>query len=418
MFIIVVYAITQFEELLPFKLLSNFTPDYKLYSRHSVAFLAIFMYYRFSRTFLNLPETRPKLNDLVVGLEYFILTYAIASPVLIAFGVAGQTEDLIFLNVCALVLLSSIIIIYQFLKQSNRLTRFAMAGALLLVIGSILMIVLTKINEVGIVIPIDPFLPLLICVVAELLTFTSGLSFKTHMLELDKLNLEIVLNNELKAKHQVQEEMFNIRNQIARDLHDEIGSGLSKISLMGELIRRDNPGTEPKIDKIVFAAKSMIEEMSVIVWSLNSKYDYLANVLNYFKDYTHEYFEETGVSLKFISQNNLCNIPLTGLQRRNLMMAFKEVLNNALKHSKATAVEVEIITSKENVQIVIKDNGVGMYGIKERYNSNGLFNIKTRMKEIAGSVVFKFESGTTIILSFPIKTNEMVLPHFINNPLG
>lgn len=409
MIAILIFSLSQFEYILPFKLLSQETPNLKYYTRHSLPFISTFLYYRFARAFLDLPIERPLLNRWVIKLEYLILTFAIISPLLIAVGVSPEIEDNIFLVICSIVIISSGKIIYDFLKKSIPLFRFAMAGAVFLILGSIAMITLSKLKELNIYVGVDPFLPLLICVIAELLTFTTGLSFKTHLMEAEKLNVEKKLLEEFREKQQLEKEMYMIRDNIARDLHDEIGSGLSKISLLGEVIKRENTVSEHRIDKIIGSAKEMIDGMGEMVWSLNSKNDSLPNLIYFLRRYSTEYFEDSTIDIKFFVEGQIPEIPVSSIKRRNLLMVYKETLNNILKHSKATSTIVKMAIVNNELHIVIKDNGQGFSSMKNDKEGNGLINMKSRMAEINGKICWKNEEGVIVEMRMPIENTPFGL---------
>jgi len=403
MFAIMVFALSQFEYLLPFKLLSQYSPDMEYYTRHSLPFFSIFLYYRFARSFLDLPIERPSLNKWVIRLEYLIIAYAVLSPLLIAAGIPPEVEDNLFLFVCSIVIISSGVIIYNFLQRSIPLFRFAMTGAVFLILGSIAMIILSKMEELGIDTGVDPFLPLLVCVIAELLTFTTGLSYKTHLMESEKLNVERKLLDEFREKQRLEKEMYAIRDNIARDLHDEIGSGLSKISLLGEVIKKESKVPEPRIDKIIGSAKEMIEGMGEMVWSLNSKNDSLSNLIYYLRRYSMQYFEDSNIEIKFNVESNIPDIPVSSIKRRNLLMVYKETLNNILKHSKATVTIISMAISNNELLIIIHDNGKGFVLNEDDTAGNGLINMQSRMTEISGNVSWKNEGGVIVKMRMPLE---------------
>ncbi len=405
MFMILIFAWTQFEPLLPFQFLNRISPLMPYYTRHMVPFLAVFLYYRFSRSFLNLPVTRPALNNWVVKLEYLILATAILSPLLISLGFTPEEEDVFFLTICSFVIVSSVIIITRFLRQSVPLTRFAMAGAGFILIGSVLQILSIKLIENGVQLLFDPYLPLLLGVIAELLTFTTGLSYKTHLLEKERVLVERKLYEELLTKQKLERELFTVRDNIARDLHDEIGSGLSKITLLAEVIRKSATPEEPRINKIIHSARSMMEGMGEMVWALNTKNDAADHFVLYLRRYCIEFFDDSSIRVDFHMNVENPSLVIPGPLRKNILMVFREVLNNILKHAEADLVRINIETSVDHLHISIHDNGSGI--MNQNTNGNGIKNMRSRIEDCAGDFSLVNNDGVLVKFSIPLINKTM-----------
>lgn len=407
MIMILVFGWTQFEAMLPFQFLNRISPLMPYYSRHMVPFLAVFLYYRFSRSFLNLPVTRPALNKWVVKLEYLILATAILSPLSIMLGLSNEKEDVFFLVICSFVIFSSVIIISRFLRQSVPLTRFAMAGAGFILIGSVLQILSIKLIENGVQLVFDPYLPLLLGVIAELLTFTTGLSYKTHLLEKERVLVERKLYEELLTKQKLEHELFSIRDNIARDLHDEIGSGLSKITLLAEVIRKSATPEEARINKIIHSARSMMEGMGEMVWALNTKNDAADNFVLYLRRYCLEFFDDSNIRVDFNMKIESPSLVIPGPLRKNILMVFREVLNNIFKHSQADLVRIYIEISLDHLHISIQDNGSGITNLHT--NGNGIKNMRSRIEDCAG--VFNLVNNHGLLVKFSIPLNRTAIDH-------
>lgn len=407
MFAIMIFAMSQFEYLLPFNILSQFSPELKFYTRHSLPFFSIFLYYRFSRIFLDLPKERPELNSWVVRLEYLIITFAVISPLMIAVNVSPAVEDNIFLVVCSIVIVSSGIIIYNFLKRSIPLFRFAMAGAMFLIFGSILMIILSKMEEAGINTRVDPFLPLLICVIAELLTFTTGLSYKTHLMEAEKLNVERKLLEEFREKQRLEKEMYTIRDNIARDLHDDIGSTISNINICSKIALKGRVGKTEQMDdmlnRISLASAGILDSMEEIVWSLRSQNDDFQKLTDRMMNFAHSILTIQEIDVNFNCLEEIRTLKLEMEARRNIYLIFKEAMNNIAKYSNAKCVEVSMFLKDDEFIMSICDDGIG-YDIFSSRTGNGERTMKERAQKLGGSVeiISVMERGTRVHFSSKI----------------
>ncbi len=199
-----------------------------------------------------------------------------------------------------------------------------------------------------------------------------------------------------------------LRVQIAADLHDDVGSRLTKVAMVTELVDRqtqDQDRVKPQIQKIATTTREVIQAMDEIVWTINPKNDTLDNLANYIFQYAQEYFQNTAVRCRLDLPARLPDMPLSTEERHNLFMAFKEALNNVLKHAGATEVRIGLTLRADRLMISITDNGCGFTSNGSHSSGNGLTNMKNRLKQIGG--VLNLESkpgaGTKLEMEAPLK---------------
>ncbi len=191
------------------------------------------------------------------------------------------------------------------------------------------------------------------------------------------------------------------RLRIAEDLHDDFGSGLSKISLLSEVARQEVKQEVPAIDKIVHSSRQLQRKMGEIVWALNIGNDSLASLVAYLRRYLAEFFEDTAIQYRFEAPDELPDHGLSGEERRNLFLTIKEALHNVLKHSEADEVLIRIALQKGTLQLQVTDNGKGLPAEQLAYGS-GLRNMKKRMEAIGGQFEINGAVGTTVSLHYPL----------------
>jgi signal transduction histidine kinase len=138
--------------------------------------------------------------------------------------------------------------------------------------------------------------------------------------------------------------------------------------------------------------------MNAIIWSMSSSNDTLGNMTSYIRSYALEYFENTGINCHIHIPNNLPNIVVIGTFRRNVFLVVKEALNNILKHSKATEVNINLIRINQDLIFTIHDNGVGIDFDHLRQFGNGLKNMRKRMEDLHISFNIENNKGTLITL--------------------
>jgi two-component system sensor histidine kinase ChiS len=197
------------------------------------------------------------------------------------------------------------------------------------------------------------------------------------------------------------------RLRIARDMHDEVGANLTEIAILSELVRRDirkPEESEPNVQKIALMARALIDSISEIIWAMNPKNDMLDHLAGYLREYASEYFGMTPIACHFDFPDQVSHHPLSAEVRRNIFLTMKEAVNNVVKHSGATSVELRCRVSDHEVEFSIQDNGRGFMMETLNQSGNGLRNMRKRIEDINGD--FQIESqpgrGTRIRLTVPL----------------
>lgn len=149
--------------------------------------------------------------------------------------------------------------------------------------------------------------------------------------------------------------------------------------------------------------------MSDIVWSVSPNYDSVENLLLRIKLIAQEMCSAADIRLEFTSSGSGSSSVSEEI-RRNIYLAAKEAVSNAVRHSSCTQILITAEVAQEKISLVIQDNGKGFP--EERQSSslggNGLRNIRKRMSEINGSAEFVSEQGkgTTVTLSAPLSAEK------------
>ncbi len=203
-----------------------------------------------------------------------------------------------------------------------------------------------------------------------------------------------------------------LKTKLAADLHDNIGSGLTEISILSELANKEieistNQSVQGKLKNISEVARQLIDSMSDIVWVVNPKRDSLNDLLVRLKDSYSDILSSYGISFKIINLDKLDNVSLPMDYRQNLYLIFKEGINNAIKHSKCKKITLEANVRENVIELTLTDNGIGLNSKNLEYG-NGLKNIEARSKDIGGKLKWKSsaEGGTTIRFIGKIKNKK------------
>lgn len=199
-----------------------------------------------------------------------------------------------------------------------------------------------------------------------------------------------------------QLEIERMRNSIARDLHDDIGSALSSINIMSQVALQGNELSviQQNFKRIGEQSSRIMESMTDIVWSINPGNDSLEKLTIKMREFAAEMVEPRNIQLRFQAATQ--DKTLDAEQRKNLFLIFKEALNNAVKYSQCTTVSIELTLEKHQVKLRIEDDGNG-FNVSEKTTGNGLRNMKARAQSLNGSLSIEshLSNGTTIELSVP-----------------
>ena len=224
--------------------------------------------------------------------------------------------------------------------------------------------------------------------------------------------ISIVLVNRYRVVNRTRRliEMERMRNTIARDLHDDIGSTLSSINIISQMALQeknaclpDGQGNIATFQRIAQHTSNMMESMSDIVWSINPNNDSGERVISKMKEFTAEMLDPLDINYKFSGDETLDVLELDVTKRKNLFLIFKEAINNAAKYSSATSINIHFRKENNFIHIHISDNGKG-FDIVNSTKGNGLRNMKERAENINSKleIISDINRGTTIGLTLPI----------------
>ena len=214
------------------------------------------------------------------------------------------------------------------------------------------------------------------------------------------LGIAYLIFNRYRLKQELNEQV--LRNQISSDLHDEIGSTLSSIdvnSRIALLKMEDKETVTGQLQKIQQNTRSIMDNLSQIVWSINPKNDSLEKLVFRMKDFAAEILEPLEIQYAFHQGGDFSEFNLNPIFRKNIYLIFKEAVNNCAKYSMATEVTIALEVKNDYLFIEIADNGRGFELQKEMNKSNGLQNMESRTKQIKGKLKITTGPGQGTIIN-------------------
>ena len=198
-----------------------------------------------------------------------------------------------------------------------------------------------------------------------------------------------------------------LRNRIAADLHDEVGSSISTIAIYSKIIQEQmNSLTfdkEPLLKKINDFAIEIMASMNEIVWSINTKNDAFEHIISRMREHAIQLFEAKGFQLHFDFDDNILHSKLNMERRREFYLIYKEALNNIAKYAEAQNVWISLILVNNKITFKIRDDGQG-FDLVNKKGGNGLSNMAQRTKTLNGklNIITSIGNGTEILLSFSL----------------
>ncbi|WP_170305422.1 tetratricopeptide repeat-containing sensor histidine kinase [Spirosoma terrae] len=211
-----------------------------------------------------------------------------------------------------------------------------------------------------------------------------------------------------RARLQRLEEAQRLRRQIAHDLHDEVGSTLSSISLLSgmvnHLIAQKRPeAVERAIQKINTDARQILESMDEIIWTINPGNDSLQRIAMRLQEYAQPLMESKNISFSFQIDPALVDMPMSMEVRRSLYLIGKEAINNLIKYSEATQAKVWFARKDNQLEVLIEDNGRG-FDVALPRERTGQISMKQRAEAIGGSLDVQSAptQGTRLVLTTSI----------------
>lgn len=207
-------------------------------------------------------------------------------------------------------------------------------------------------------------------------------------------------NELLQTQLDQQKALENERERISKDMHDDLGAGISSIKLQSEYILEKfelDPKLKTEIEELISTTSEITTSMREMIWSLKIQNDNINSFTNYITQYTTQFLSKTGINCTFQNSISESNTLLENETRRNLFLCLKEALNNIYKHSQATEVSIRFTLEKDSFQIHIVDNGIG---ISPNPIGNGLQNMQDRLQTIGGTFkIIDCEKGTSLLFS-------------------
>ncbi len=345
-------------------------------------------------------------------LSIVLIAYALVVIVLHSNGIGLPFA--FFLVIRIFIFAMSFVLLWRcFRMKVSPFQRWILSGCIYFFICGLMSFVANGVSDERII--FDPLAWLQIGNFGEILFFSSAMGYRLKKVN-DERQAAITQANEEKARVQqllfektktILETKLEERNRISRDMHDDLGSGITKIAILSEVAKTQLTETDKvkvQLENISTTAREMVDNLQDIVWMLNPKNDTLESLAAYIREYALKFFEP-------FENTVLCNYPdeiplikLTEEQRRNIFLVLKECFNNVAKHAWCNTITLNLTKQDNKINFIITDDGKGFDVNNTRLFGNGIQNIKNRMEQVAGnySITSQPGKGTKTAISITV----------------
>lgn len=195
------------------------------------------------------------------------------------------------------------------------------------------------------------------------------------------------------------------RQRISAEIHDDLGSALSALRIYAELASNRNPQTT-ELSQLSNMINEISKRINEIVWSTNSDSDHINHLIFYLEEEISKLFANSPIKFRSSLPVTIPNIVLSSISRKNIYLLIKEMAHNALKHSKAEETKLTITFNGRIMQIIFRDNGIGIDQAENAKQGMGTMNILKRAEVLGANIQLDVSNGTSYTIDIPLDPNS------------
>ena len=200
-------------------------------------------------------------------------------------------------------------------------------------------------------------------------------------------------------------EMERTRTRIATDLHDDIGANLTRIALLSEVANQQSGYDKVRtlLPSIADIARESVASMNDIVWAISPEHNSLVELTRRMRRHAEEVFALRDIELEFTAPTTDRDLKLSVGARHDLLLIFKEAVNNAARHSLCTKIEIEFCCDHSGLHLKVKDDGQGFDAAVLNSSGHGLRSMQRRAAALGGTLTIQSSAGTTVEFALPLR---------------
>ena len=348
-------------------------------------------------------QQKSLLRNILKWLMYFFLFWGIV-PLLPFISIEYKPSTPIFLYLFFTCNIAGAFLMLFYLLSLTKKNDTAVIFYLFAVVNTIIFSVLVVGYNIGIInLSVSSSTLISIGMMIDIVFMTLGLAYQFNQYKLDKEKMLIeYIEQEKNININIIKMQEEERRRISREMHDDIGAGLTRITMMSELAKnkKDN---KIELNEIALTGRKIVTSLSEIIWSMQPSNNNLEQLFIHIKEQLSELLEYTDINYSINFPENFVNQNLDSNTTRNIILMCKEVAHNAVKYSQCTSLVFSIKIIEKSLLIDIADNGIG-FDINAKKSGNGLNNIGYRLKQIDATVsIISNHQGTSFIFNIPIR---------------
>jgi PAS domain S-box-containing protein len=211
------------------------------------------------------------------------------------------------------------------------------------------------------------------------------------------------------AREERMRELERVRKRIASDLHDDIGSSLTQISLLSEVAQQrmgkaDSALTEP-LTMIASSSRELVDAMSDIVWAINPQKDHLSHLCQRMRTLAIDVFSASNIEFQFLDPDDEAELHIGANLRREVFLIFKESINNIAKHSRCANARAEFRADNLRMFLLVSDDGCG-FDTTSEHDGHGLVSLRERSQAMGGTLELRSQPGVGTTMTLEVPLNE------------
>lgn len=348
-----------------------------------LSFIPAMIYFLFMRSFINLEKQIPWLDRFVR--RYLIVYIPLALMLDVLFVYTLKVSPFTYLFPLSILILGLFCVIVIF-RNGDKLALYFTIGSLILYLSVFSNTMISLFISIGWMSELN-FPRVWITefgVILEILIFSLGLGYRLRMQDNEK-----------------QIAVDHLRKNISSDLHDDVGTMLSGLSMQAQVLAfKATDEDKESLNQISEISSNALDTMRDTVWAIDSRQDKFENLIDRMRNFAENSLFNSKVDYNISTEGLEKEEKVLPNIRQQLYLIYKEAITNVIKHSKASYVDVSLVKSPKDIRLIIKDNGIGVTSTK--HSGLGLSNMEMRAKRLKGSLVFENEGGLKITVFIPL----------------
>ncbi len=375
--------------------------------------LSFVLYISFAVKLIGIKENDPLSYRILRGMVVLLFIETLVDIFLFLFDTSDATKSASYTLFRFVLAAGGLLVALRILKVRQPVISYFITGSLLFVLGCTAALLASHTMTLFTRSPDSPFsypvTYMQLGVVGEVLCFTLGMSLRNRENEREKIRVQAQLIEQLRENDSKNQKLLQIRDDIAQDLHDELGADLASISMVShaaisQLSHRPDQARE-SLKQIGETSRKVIKLLREIVWSLHSAHDTEEQYVTRLRDTAQSLFEHHPTALHFHAEEAGFFIPSS--VRRDLFLIYKELLHNALRHADARNVRINLRATSQGLFLQVEDDGHG-FDLSTSSNGYGLPSLQRRALSLNGhlSVASSSLNGTKVIFTCSLAEAE------------